>query len=335
MDYSKKIDSLTDEQRYLIDYANIKDGLISNQKNFQNKEQFERFLEDPSLGMPLVLPVGVNCFDYSDANNFFTLDINKVANRLFNTKKIDYVGVKNFFKFGNRFCIGAKPKKKYISHVSIIKKYNSLLVKKITNIKKNFKTIGAFQTRNIPHLGHEKIIDKLLEKCEHVIINPVIGPKKEGDFKNNILKHTYEFLSDNFYDRRISYIPICANMHYAGPREAIHHSLLRKSLGFSHFIVGRDHAGAENIYHPNAAFNLLKKHRKKIDLKIITHQGSFYDKKKKKIIIKTNKDSYKNLENISGTDFRKHIKNKSFFKYARKEMQEYLFTLEDNYFINY
>ena len=87
MDYSKKIDSLTDEQRYLIDYANIKDGLISNQKNFQNKEQFERFLEDPSLGMPLVLPVGVNCFDYSDANNFFTLDINKVANRLFNTKK--------------------------------------------------------------------------------------------------------------------------------------------------------------------------------------------------------------------------------------------------------
>ena len=335
MEYSKEIDLITKEQRYLIDYANINSGLIENQKSFQDYHQFKKFLENPVLGLPLILPLGINCFDYSSAKDVYDVSINDVSNKLFGTNNINYMGVKTFLNYGKSFCIDAKPKKKFEYLVNIIKKFNELLTTKIKEIKQQGKTIGAFQTRNIPHLGHEKIIEKLLENCDHVIINPVIGPKKKGDLKNNILELAYNFLSKNFYQNKITYMPMCANMFYAGPREAIHHSLLRKNAGFSCFIIGRDHAGANNIYSPDAALKLARYYEKKIGIRLITHQGSYFNKKKNKIIIKTDNDSDDNLENISGSEFRQHLKNKTYYKHARYELQKYLYTLSNNYFIGY
>ena len=75
-------------------------------------------------------------------------------------------------------------------------------------------------------------------------------------------------------------------MFYAGPTEAIHHAILRKNLGFTHFSVGRDHAGSNNIYPEQNAPMLAKKYSKNIGIDIITHQGAAFCKNVIKQLLK-------------------------------------------------
>ena len=120
--------------------------------------------------------------------------------------------------------------------------------------KKGWRTVVGFQTRNVPHLGHEYVQKTALTFVDGIYINPVIGLKKRGDFKDEVILATYEALMEHYYLRdRAVMATLETEMRYAGPREAIFHAIVRKNLGCTHFVVGRDHAGVGSFYGPYAA----------------------------------------------------------------------------------
>ena len=125
-----------------------------------------------------------------------------------------------------------------------------------------WQNIIGFHTRNIPHKGHEYIQKLALEmsSSDAILISPVTGLKKEGDFTAEIIIKCYEILI-----RQGCYSPSGVLLssfntfsRYSGPREAVFTAICRKNFGCSHFIVGRDHTGVGNYYKSNASQNIFE-----------------------------------------------------------------------------
>jgi len=125
--------------------------------------------------------------------------------------------------------------------------------------QKGWKTIVGFQTRNTPHIGHEYVQKTALAFLDGIFVNPVIGRKKKGDFKDEVILAAYEELIKHYYLRERAVMAILPmEMRYAGPREAIFHAIIRKNFGCTHIIIGRDHAGVGTYYPPYAAQDIFE-----------------------------------------------------------------------------
>jgi len=134
---------------------------------------------------------------------------------------------------------------------------------------KGWKTIVGFQTRNPVHRAHEHLQRIGLELCDGLFINPLIGWRKAGDFSEDAVMKAYECMIEKYYPAdRVHLAGLRTYMRYAGPREAVFHAIIRKNLGCTHFIIGRDQAGTGEYYGKYEAQDLARKLKENGDLGI-------------------------------------------------------------------
>ena len=120
------------------------------------------------------------------------------------------------------------------------------------------KRVAGFQTRNVVHRAHEYLQRVALEVCDGLLVHPVVGWKKAGDFRPEAVKLGYISFIDAYYPKeRVLLAFLNLAMRYAGPKEAVFHAIVRKNFGCSHFIVGRDHAGVGGFYDSYAAHDFI------------------------------------------------------------------------------
>ena len=144
--------------------------------------------------------------------------------------------------------------------------------------KANWNQIVAFQTRNPPHVAHEMLQKAALATRDGVFVNPLIGKKKSGDFTDNVIIECYEEMIRSYYPKdRCILGTLHTEMRYAGPKEAIHHAIMRQNYGCTHIIIGRDHAGVGKYYDPFAAHDIFKDYTD-LEIEPVFYPAVFYCK---------------------------------------------------------
>jgi sulfate adenylyltransferase len=283
----KIISQITDFYRILIDaeqtqeIENIAQGVFSPLEGFLTENEYESVLEHSRLtnDMPWTIPIilgiseehakVVNPTDsvvlsgpdgpvaILDVEEIYKLDKKKHAQTVFGTTDINHPGVKRTEEMQEHLIGGQleliQAQKNPFDEFYLKPKESRVLFQ-----EKGWEKIVAFQTRNPPHVGHEYVQKAALTFVDGLLINPIIGKKKEGDFKDEVILNSYKALVDNYYPKTHATMSILkTEMRYGGPKEAIHHSIMRKNFGCTHFIVGRDHAGVGDFYGPYDAHTIF------------------------------------------------------------------------------
>ena len=267
------------------DIENIADGVFSPLEGFLGQEDFESVVRTGRLKsglawtVPIVLDVDEeNSLKMKDSgevalatgsDRFATLKVEEVysfskldsARQIYGTDDTNHPGVEKMVNMKSMLVGGKLEVAKRIANSPLRKHRKTPAQTREEITSKGWRTTVGFQTRNVPHVAHEMLQKAALNLFDGLFLNPLIGKKKQGDFKDEVILAAYEALISNYYPQdRAMFVTLHTEMRYAGPKEAIHHAIMRKNFGCSHFIVGRDHAGVGSYYHPFAAHEIFREY---------------------------------------------------------------------------
>ncbi len=284
-------------ERQLCDLELIMNGAFYPLKGFLNFEDYKNVLSHMRLAdgtlwpMPIVLDSNVK-YNIGDEitlsdTNLTPLALLKVESVFTpNREKENEIYSHNLFPTLNYYIGGTVTKINDIKHITFNNYRHSP-----EYIKEKFKdkNLIGFQTRNPMHKSHFQLTQQALDEVPNsvLLLHPCVGSTAPGDVDYITRTKCYISILKYYEPDRIflSLLPLAMRM--GGPREALWHAIIRKNYGCTHFIIGRDHAGINNIYSPYAAQELVKQYEKEIGINILT---------------------YPEIPNISGTELRRKMR---------------------------
>ena len=317
------------------DMENIADGIFSPLEGFLVEDDFVqviskgRLSNDTPWTIPIVLDVdeitatrlkeegnvalshdGIN-FAILNVEDVYTFDKYEMAKNVYKTIDPKHPGVAKTIAMKD-FLIGGKIEYVKRPLENPIRRYRKTPLETREFFQNaGWKTIVAFQTRNVPHVAHEMIQKASLNTHDGLFVNPLIGKKKSGDYKDEVIVASYETLIEHYYPRNRCFLAtLHTEMKYAGPKEAIHHAIMRKNFGCTHIIIGRDHAGVGSYYDPFAAHKIFDDYPD-LGIEPIFFPAFFYCKKCLSFASERNcPHGPESQESLSGTKLRSMILDK-------------------------
>lgn len=186
-----------------------------------------------------------------DLSEIYQCDLESLAARMFGTTSRSHPSVARLMTRDNFFLAGdvklVQPLVSPHRHYLLTPWQTRFIFTRL-----GWSQVVGFHGRNPTHRGHELLQIQALEYtgADGLYINPVIGPKKPGDFLPEAILLSYQALLEFgcYPKRKVVLGSFFTYSRYAGPREAVFTALCRKNMGCSHFIVGRDHTGVGNFY---------------------------------------------------------------------------------------
>tara|TARA_A100001011_G_C14203641_1_gene796816 strand:- start:108 stop:1148 length:1041 start_codon:yes stop_codon:yes gene_type:complete len=315
-------------QNQFSDFINITNNVFFPLTNFVNKREYSRILRHKKINnsfFPFPILFGLMKNQYETIKKKDSLLFYYNNKKIAEVKKLNFFSInkKNFGKtiYGKNFASHPYFKKinenyKFLSF-KISKEFNLMLNENIFISPKNFKkkinrkihsNMSSFHTRNVPHKAHQWIHKYLLSKSSALLIQPLIGQYKNGEYRDQIILKLNKIAANSYNKKTTFVIPFYSYPRYGGPREAALHAIVRKNYGCKYIWIGRDHAGYKNFFKKYESQKFCKKNEKILGIKIINEKEPYYCKNEKKILNYCFcKKNCKVL--ISGSKIRNYLKN--------------------------
>jgi sulfate adenylyltransferase len=290
--------------RYASDCEMIANGGFSPLTGFMGKADVESVVSNMTLAdgtvwaVPVVLPVSDEVAGNISANDTIALvdsndtliatmevsemyqvdNIDAYCESVYGTADMEHPGVAFIKNAGNTWLAGDielvnRPQRENIE----AKYFMDPADTRAEFESRGWNTVVAFQTRNPIHRAHEYLLKCALESTDGLLIHPLVGETKSDDIPADVRMSCYEVLMDNYFNldkTMLSVLP--ANMNYAGPKEAVHHMIIRKNYGCSHMIIGRDHAGVGSYYGTYDAQTLVNTVTTDLEITPMNFEHSFF-----------------------------------------------------------